>query len=92
MDVNLENAIIIFDEAHNVETLSEDGSSFSFSLRDLSDCERDFKLLRQKIKENVEECKITEHDIRKLEYPIISLFNNMAAMKKNFEKEFKISK
>ena len=89
MEVDLENAVLIFDEAHNVESISEDGSSFSFSLKDLESCERDFKLLRQKLKEKNEECKISEQDIRKLEYPIISLYNNMSEMKKEFETEFK---
>lgn len=92
MEVNVTDSIVIFDEAHNVENLAEDGSSFTISLRELENCELDFKLLRQKMKNTPEECKINEQIIKALEYPIFSLYKNMNKVKKDLEKEFKPSK
>lgn len=37
--MDVQSAIIIFDEAHNVPSVAEDGSSFSFSSAQLNDAD-----------------------------------------------------
>jgi len=90
-EIDLTNSIVIFDEAHNLESNAEESCSFDLSLRTLENCELDFKLLRQKLRQTPEECKISEYEISILEYPITSLYMNMAQMKTSFEKDFRQS-
>ena len=90
MSLSLSDSIIIFDEAHNIEKLSEEGCSFTISLRDLENCESDFKLIRQKIKHG-EECKLKDEDVDALEAPIECLAHAMAKMKREFDNERKQS-
>jgi len=91
MKLDIYHSILIFDEAHNIEKLSEDGCSFTLSMRDLENCEGDFKLLRQRVKQG-EDCKITDDDIDLLEFPIQSLAKSMTAMKKEMDREKRQSK
>ena len=39
MEIQLSNAIVIIDEAHNVEEFSREGASYSLKLDDLHICE-----------------------------------------------------
>ena len=50
-----ENSILIFDEAHNIESVCEDGASFELSISDLENCEKDYWMLLKRLKE--EECQ-----------------------------------
>lgn len=38
LGISIENAILIFDEAHNVESVASDAFSYSFSCEDISAC------------------------------------------------------
>lgn len=91
MNISLVNAIMIFDEAHNLERLTEDGCSFKVSTKDMEDCELDIKLIKQKLKRS-EECKLTEEEVKQLEYPIMCLSKNLDNMKKSFSSSWKNSK
>ena len=37
MDVNLKDAVIIFDEGHNIEDVAENAMEFELSLKDIHD-------------------------------------------------------
>mmetsp|Transcript_16193 Transcript_16193/g.13767 ORF Transcript_16193/g.13767 Transcript_16193/m.13767 type:complete len:161 (+) Transcript_16193:613-1095(+) len=47
----LENKILLFDEAHNVERSAEDGISFVIGEKTFDDCQKDLKILEKKIKQ-----------------------------------------
>ena len=89
LSLDIAGSILIYDEAHNIEHHSEDGCSFTLTLRDLEDCELDFKLLRQKIKQDDETklTKITHEDVDLLEFPILNLTKAMNKMKKEWDGE-----
>ena len=57
----IENSILIFDEAHNIESVCEDGASFELSIIDLEDCEKDKWILLKRLKE--EGCRISYYHI-----------------------------
>ena len=46
----MKNAILIFDEAHNIERTAEDGASFSYTLSDVNDCEKELRNLGKYVK------------------------------------------
>ena len=51
--MNLENTIIIFDEAHNIEKFSEEGSSVEINTLFLSQIEDEVKALYKVIRSKV---------------------------------------
>ena len=54
---------MIFDEAHNLESVAEDGVSFELSIRDLENCEADLNLIRQHLGSPGELIKMTEEKL-----------------------------
>jgi len=88
MGIKLINSILVFDEAHNIERVAEDGCSFTISMRDLENCELDFKLLKQKARQE-EETKMSIEDIETLEFPIMNMMRNMTRVKRNMENEMR---
>ena len=44
--VKMENAIIVFDEGHNIERSAEDGASFFISTQDLMNCHMDMNAIK----------------------------------------------
>ncbi len=47
--LQLENSVLIFDEAHNVEGVTEDASGFNMTLNDLVEAEKELESLIKKI-------------------------------------------
>ena len=84
----LQNSIIIFDEAHNVESVCEEGVSFELSIKDFENCENEEKILQNKLNESPDESKISFGDIE-------DVMASIKALKKNFldwKKEIEITK
>ena len=50
MQLNLENTVIIFDEAHNIEKFAEEGSSVEINTQFLSSVEEEVKALYKVIR------------------------------------------
>lgn len=87
MPVRLENFIIIFDEAHNIEGTAENGSSQDFSLSDLENARSELKLLKDKIEntDNNENSNASKDHVRLLLDPI----NGISEYFKNLGREIK---
>lgn len=76
IEPTLKNAVIIFDEAHNIESAAEKGVSFDLTSNILSDCESDVKTLEGKFELKPNQCKTSEIDIRLLSEVITNLSLN----------------
>lgn len=54
-NIELQNSVLIFDEGHNILSVSEEGASISISVEQLTGAENELKLLRDKILDNFED-------------------------------------
>ena len=61
MDLLKQDSIIIFDEAHNIESVCEDGASFELSISDLENCVNDGKILYKKRKKDKYESSLSDN-------------------------------
>ena len=50
MDLSMRNRILIFDEAHNIESVAEDGSSFKISTKDLKNALSELRACKEKVR------------------------------------------
>jgi len=62
--IHFTNAVLIFDEAHNVQKVSEDSSSFEISINELKKCIDEVKQL-EKIKQSISMNEGLYNDIKK---------------------------
>jgi regulator of telomere elongation helicase 1 len=91
MDISLANGIVIFDEAHNIEQVCEDGCSIELSLRDLESCENDEKLLQKEINERGDEIGITEEMVEDVMRPVKNLKKSFVQWRKDLLERFQHS-
>ncbi len=90
-NIQYTNSVVIFDEAHNVQRVSEDASSFEVSVAELKKCVEEVRQL-QKIKQSIilhEELyedlakdmdELTEDDVAFLEGPIDCFIEYLASV------------
>ena len=90
MELNLENAIVIFDDASNVENAAEEGCSSTLSLESLK--ELNFEPLKEIVwmresNHRGELMNIEEEDIRILETVTDQLIDKLQKMKDDYDEE-----
>ena len=73
------NSILIFDEAHNIQSVAEDGCSFSLDIEDLTNIIGAFK-------------KLGKYDLKHLHLAFEELLNIMKNLKKNLLAKYKQKK
>lgn len=89
MEKIIKNAIIVFDEGHNILSALEDGISFDLSSRNLLDSETDVKKLQDKSKLFPDECKLDAKDLNYLSGVIRNLSKNFGKWRLKFMEELK---
>ena len=57
MDLSMKNRILIFDEAHNIEGVAEDGSSFKITTKDLKNALSELRAVKEKVREIISKQK-----------------------------------
>lgn len=86
--LDLKNAILIFDDAHHVESGAEEGSSLTISFEALK--EINFQPLKHKLALGLIQTNgLTEEVLLGVETIIERMMNRLQAMKDNFEDKFK---
>lgn len=89
METKVSNAIVIFDEAHNIEGVAEDGVSFDMSSNTFADCETDVKILYDKQKLFPDDCKISPNNLSMLEGVVKNLSKNFGKWRLKLQDELR---
>jgi Rad3-related DNA helicase len=86
--VDLKNAILIFDDAHHIESTAEEGSSITISLEALK--EINFQPLKNKFASGLSQANngMSEEELLGVETVIERMMNRLQTMKDNFEEIF----
>lgn len=88
-ETKLKNAIVIFDEAHNIESAAEDGVSFDLTTSNLTDCESDIRILRDKARIMPDQCKISPANINILDEVVGNMSKNLSKWRSKISEEAK---
>ncbi|VDK63178.1 unnamed protein product [Anisakis simplex] len=56
-EINIEGNVVIFDEAHNLESVCEESASYSFTSKQLSKCIKEAKTVLKSVMEDEEEIR-----------------------------------
>jgi regulator of telomere elongation helicase 1 len=62
LDIPWENAIIIFDEAHNLEQVASEAASFSYTSADMASCIQELQEVLKMLKEDFETAKYRKEE------------------------------
>ena len=89
METKVSNTIVIFDEAHNIESVSEEGVSFDITTNNFIDCETDIKILTDKSILFPEETKTSSKDLALISDVIKNFSKNFKKWSKKLEDELK---
>eukprot|EP01016_Furgasonia_blochmanni_P020715 TRINITY_DN2311_c0_g2_i1.p1 TRINITY_DN2311_c0_g2~~TRINITY_DN2311_c0_g2_i1.p1 ORF type:complete len:931 (+),score=84.02 TRINITY_DN2311_c0_g2_i1:88-2880(+) len=80
MGVQLQNSIVILDEAHNIDAIAERSASMELKLTEIQACLRELRSLKRNLDEALEQCAIDHSQIEMIEGPLKALRDNLREM------------
>ena len=79
--------LLSFDEAHNIESVAEEGVSFELTSNHFLDCETDIKIIRDKGRLFPEDCKSSARDLDYIEEVVTNFAKNCSSWRKKLSEE-----